>query len=141
MKLSTRSRYGTRALIEIARNYNRGPTKRKAIAETQGISEGYLESILSTLRARRVVRTVRGANGGFILERRPENLTLLEIVRVLEGSTAPLECVETPDTCDRAGGCAARVAWKRLHEAQTAALGGMTLQDLVNMGSDLTYSI
>ena len=141
MKLSTRSRYGTRALIEIARNYNRGPTKRKDIARTQGISEGYLESILSSLRAQHVVRTVRGSNGGFALERRPDKVTLLEIVRALEGGTAPIECVETPDICDRSADCAAREAWKRLHEAQNETLRGMTLQDLVTMGSDPMYTI
>jgi Rrf2 family cysteine metabolism transcriptional repressor len=138
MKLSTRCRYGTRALIEIARNFPQGPTKRKDIAVRQQISEGYLENILSILRAARFVRTVRGAHGGFVLERDPETITLLEIVSALEGTMSPIECVENEGVCSRTPNCAARKAWHHLYQAQTQALESMTLRDLVTLENDGT---
>jgi Rrf2 family protein len=133
MKLSTRCRYGTRALVEIARNYGGGPTKRKDIARAQGLSQAYLENILSVLKSQGLVKTTRGADGGFVLSKAPTSITMLDIVQALEGSIAPVDCLDDPTGCDRAGRCGARKAWKKLHDAQVKVLSGITLMDLVSM--------
>jgi Rrf2 family protein len=118
-------------MIEIAKRYGAGPVKRKDIAQTQGLTEGYLEAILGSLRGGHFVKTVRGAGGGFTLEKPPSGITLLDIVLALEGSISPVECVENPQVCERAVSCAARTAWVKLYEAERSALGSITLQDLV----------
>lgn len=133
MKLSTKTRYGTRALIEIARNYKKGPTKRKDIAKTQDISEGYLENILSTLKRQGLVSTVRGAEGGFVLEKSPAQITVLDIIVALEGTICPVECLERPEQCDKVPRCLSRIAWQKLYEAQKKTLSEITLQDLLDM--------
>ena len=136
MKLSTRCRYGTRAMVEIARNYGNGPTKRKDIAKSQDISEGYLENILSSLKEQNFLTTVRGADGGFVLEKSPSQIKLVEIVTALEGSICPVECIEKPEVCDKVGRCVTRKAWQKLYDAQITALSEITLQDLVDMAVD-----
>jgi Rrf2 family protein len=144
MKLSTRCRYGTRALVEIARRSNGVPVKRKDIAAAQGVTENYLENILSILQRRHFVKTIRGAGGGFVLARPPSQIMLIDVVRTLEGSIAPVECVENPDACDKSEGCSTRKVWKKLHEAQVNALGGISLQDMVDMeekGGALNFAI
>jgi Rrf2 family cysteine metabolism transcriptional repressor len=131
-------------MIEIARHYGNGPVKRREIARAQGLTQGYLEIILGSLRDSGYITTVRGAGGGFVLERPPSQITLLDMVTALEGSMAPVECVENPGLCDRAAGCAARAAWCILHEAQRSALGSITLERLVDMemqGRPLNFSI
>jgi Rrf2 family protein len=133
MKLSTRCRYGTRALTQIARNHGSGPTKRKDIARDHELSKGYLENILSALRTRRIVKAVRGADGGFVLGRDPSQITLLEVAEALEGTIAPVECVVDPARCERSSSCAARRVWKRLYDAQVGVLSGITLRDMVEM--------
>ena len=136
MKLSTRTRYGMRAMIEIARNYGRGPTKRRDITDSQGISHSYLENILIALKTKGLLSTVRGADGGFVLEKAPSTVTLYEIVTALEGSIAPTECVENPPDCSRTQRCAARQVWQKLHEAQVQVLTGLTLENLLEMEKD-----
>ena len=136
MKLSTKCRYGTRAMIEIARNYYKGPTKRKEIAASQDISEGYLENILSRLKNQHLVRTVRGANGGFVLEKKPGEITLYEIVIALEGSISPVDCIINTDICGKVSNCSARKAWQKLHLAQIKVLSDITLEDLIPMEPD-----
>jgi len=132
MKLSTRCRYGTRALIEIAKNYNLKPTKRKDIEKTQGISSPYLENILSILKNKHILKTTRGADGGFALEKQPSSISLYDVVVALEGSISPVECLEKPDQCKEVASCITREVWKRLNKAQKKALEEITLQDLVD---------
>jgi Rrf2 family protein len=136
MKLSTKCRYGLRAMIEIARNFNNGPINRKVIAKAQHISKAYLENILISLREKDLIHTTRGANGGFVLKDPPSKVTVLQIVNALEGSIAPVDCIENPALCEKAGPCAARKAWQKLYEAQKTALSGMTLQDLLDMEAE-----
>ncbi len=133
MKLSTRCRYGARAMVEIARHYKNGPTKRKDISRAQDISEGYLENILSLLRSRNYVSTVRGVGGGFVLEKSPSDIKLLDIVLALEGTISPVDCLEKPEVCDKIHRCVARKAWQKLYDAQVLALSQITLQDMLDM--------
>jgi Rrf2 family transcriptional regulator, cysteine metabolism repressor len=121
-----------RAMFEIARHYGKGVINRRDITKIQGISHGYLENILISLKTAQLIRPVRGANGGFVLARTPAQITLLEIVKALEGSLAPVECVENPGVCDRSGRCPTRSVWKKLFDAQVKILSGMTLQNLID---------
>jgi len=135
MQLSAKCRYGTRAMIEIARNERNGPVKRKVIVQAQGISHAYLENILISLKMSKLIRTVRGANGGFVLERRPSAINLFQIVLSLEGTMSPVECLDNRTICGKSDYCAERKAWAKLYDAQKSALKGMTLQDLLDMDS------
>jgi Rrf2 family transcriptional regulator, cysteine metabolism repressor len=144
MKLSTKCRYGTRAMIEIARHYKEGPVKRKDISRSQKISSAYLENILIALKSQHLIRTVRGANGGFTLEVPPGHITMFQIISALEGSIVPVECVDNPDACERSAMCAARKLWEELYHAQIAVLKKKTLQALVDAEDSkkqLDYSI
>lgn len=132
MKLSTRSRYGARATLEIARNWGKCHTKRKDIAKRQQISESYLENILITLKDCGVLTTVRGARGGFSLTRAPSQINLLEIFQALEGDLAPVDCTEVPEECSRSPDCVMRRVYDRLKAAQEEVFRSYTLQDLVN---------
>ena len=101
MKLSTKSRYGLRAVIEIAKTYGSAPAKRKSVASNQGISDSYLENILIVLKNNRIIETTRGVNGGYILSRSPKEITILEIVNSLEGPLDLVECVSSNATCSK----------------------------------------
>jgi len=133
MKLSTRCIYGTRAMLEIARNYKNGPVKRQHIAKSQGISVSYLENILITLKTQCLIRTTRGARGGFTLETSPEKITMFQIITALEGSIAPVDCVENHNTCDRMGHCIAQKFWQNFYEIQVKFLKTTNLQTLLDL--------
>ena len=143
MKLSTKCRYGVRAMVEIAKNFRNGPVKRKDISIVQDISSSYLENILITLKGNKLIRPTRGAKGGFVLEAEPSQITLYQIVLALEGSIAPVECLDNIAVCSKNRECVARKAWKKLYDAQTTTLKSITLQDLLDMENEdeLAYSI
>jgi Rrf2 family protein len=122
-------------MIEIARHYNKGPVKRKEISRNQNISSAYLENILISLKANKLIRTTRGANGGFALEKPPGSISLLQIVTFLEGTISPVECLENRSLCEKTGDCIARKVWEKLYNAQKDALKSVTLQDLLDMDS------
>ncbi|MBN1981961.1 MAG: Rrf2 family transcriptional regulator, partial [Chitinivibrionales bacterium] len=126
------------------RNYEKGPMKRKDIERIHGISRGYLENILSSLKEHNFVTTVRGAEGGFVLKRPPSQITLFDIVKALEGSIYPVDCVENTQMCQRWQHCASRTIWVRLYQAQYSTLHEITLQDCVAMeenNESATYEI
>jgi Rrf2 family protein len=131
-------------MMEIARSGKNGPIKRKDIAARQGISQAYLENILIALKTNKLIRTTRGASGGFVLETAPSNISMYQIVSFLEGSIAPVDCLENIEVCKETPRCAARKVWKKLYEAQVAVLESITLQDLLEMDmqeGELTYAI
>ncbi len=131
MKLSTKCRYGTRAMIEIARQHGRSPVKRRDISKSQKVSDSYLENILVSLRDAGLIESIRGAHGGYALIRPPAEITMLDIVSALEGDFAPVACVTDAGFCTSEEGCRARLVWRRLHQAQVEALQKITLQKLV----------
>ena len=131
MKLSTRGRYGTRALLELALHQGEGPVSLKDIARRQQISVHYLEHLITPLIAGGIVRSTRGARGGVSLTRSPEQIKLSEVVQLLEGSTAPVECVSNPEACSRSGSCVTRDIWSELKRVMDGVLDSITLQDLV----------
>jgi Rrf2 family protein len=131
LRLSTRTRYGTRALLELALHQGEGPVFLKDIAREQQISLPYLEHIVAPLIAGGIIRSTKGPKGGITLVKEPGDIKLSEITRLLEGSVAPVECIDNPKACRRAGTCATRDVWSRLKEAMDGVLEATTLQDLV----------
>jgi len=133
LKFSTRARYGLRAMLELALSYNPSePTPLFQIAERQGISEGYLEQMMTVLRKGGLVRSVRGAQGGYLLSRVPAKITTGEIIRCLEGPLGPTGCVseEDPEICDRSDFCVTRTLWEKVRNSIADVLDGTTLEDL-----------
>ncbi len=143
MKLSTRTRYGMRAAIELAQHEGKRPLQLKVIAERQGISVKYLEQLMSLLRSAGFVRSVRGSKGGYILARPAEQINVHEIFRCLEGAVSTAECTEDMDYCERAADCAAREIWLRVEEAIRNVLGSLTLADVVHQAKtcEVEYQI
>jgi len=131
MKLSTRGRYGTRALLELALHQGEGPILLKDIAQRQQISLRYLEHLITPLIAGGIVRSTRGARGGVLLARLPEEIKLSEVIQLLEGSVAPAECVNNPGICSRSTFCVTRDVWGELKRVMSEVLESTTLQDLV----------
>jgi len=135
MKLSTRTRYGVRAILELAENAGKGPMQLKAIARRQDISAKYLEQLMAVLKSAGLVRSVRGAKGGYILTRPANDIRLSEVFHCLEGTVTTAECVEDENYCQRAAGCAAKLIWTQIHEAIEEVLAANTLQDLMDKAS------
>jgi Rrf2 family protein len=140
MKLSTKCRYGARAILEIAKNYGKRPTKRKDIAHSQEISESYLENILLALKNCGLIDTVRGAHGGYALGRSPSTITLFQIVEALEGSLNLVECLADSASCGRVDECTMRGVWSSLKKAMEETLGRVTLQDLLDKNNSEVLS-
>ena len=133
MKLSTRSQYGTRALLDLALHQNDKPVLLKDIAQRQQIPLRYLEHLITPLIAGGIVRSTRGPRGGVSLAKSPEEIGLDEVIQYLEGSIAPVECVNNPDICNRSELCATRDIWSEVRKAIDGVLGSKTLQNLVEM--------
>ncbi len=131
MKISTKGRYGLRAMIELARSREGEPLLMRAITETQGIPIKYLHAILSNLKAAGLVRSVRGARGGYVLARPSGQIRVLEIMKALEGDLAVVDCVREQGACRRSRECASRVVWCELSRTIEAFLGRIKLDDLV----------
>lgn len=131
MKLSTKGRYATRAMLDLALHSSAGPVMIKDICQRQEISELYLKQLLAPLKAAGLVRAIRGAHGGFTLTRLPSQIKLIEIVQVMEGSIAPVECVDDARICSRSDLCVTRGVWAEMKKAMARVLESVTLQDLV----------
>ena len=132
MKLSTRGRYATRAMLDLALNYGLEPVVLSAVARRQQISEQYLEQLIGPLKVAGLVRSVRGPNGGFMLAKSPSVISINQIIRAVEGSTALVECVDDPQACSRADDCLTRRVWVKATEAVNNVFGSITLQELID---------
>lgn len=133
MKLSTRGRYGLRALLDLALYQSDSPIALNSVSERQGISEGYLEQLMAPLKKEGLVRSVRGAQGGYLLARDPKEIIVGDIIRALEGPIAFVDCVneEHPEECERAEGCVTRLVWAKVRDSVVEVLDSLTLDDLV----------
>ncbi len=131
MKLSTRGQYGTRALLELALHQGEGPILLRDIAQRQQIPLKYLEHLITPLVAGGMVRSTRGARGGVLLAKPSEEIKLSEVIQLLEGSIALVDCVNNPGICSRSKLCVTRDIWGELKEAMNGVLESTTLQDLV----------
>lgn len=130
MKISTRGKYGTRALLDLALHEERKPVFLKDIARRQQISVGYLEHLITPLIAAGILRSTRGPKGGISFARSPEEIKLSEVIQLLEGSIAPVECINNPGICRRSKLCAPRDVWNELNEAINNVLESINLKDL-----------
>lgn len=135
--LSTRSRYGTRFLMSLARHCGEKPVQIADIAREQGISVKYLEQIALALKKAGLIETVRGRRGGHRLAKDPDEITLDEIVAVLEGGRHLVRCLSRPESCDRASFCAPRLIWQEISQLLFQKLSLWTLGDLLRLEEGL----
>jgi len=134
MKLSTRGRYGVKAMLDLALYSTEGQVTLKSIAERQQLSENYLEQLFATLRKDGLVKSIRGAQGGYILAQSPSEITVGSVLRSLEGSLAPVECVteEEPAHCEKASACVTKLIWEKIRDRVNDVVDSINLQDLVD---------
>ncbi|KPK72906.1 hypothetical protein AMJ87_03390 [candidate division WOR_3 bacterium SM23_60] len=130
MKLSSRFRYGLRLLVDLARNYEKGPVLLKNIAECEKISKKYLEQIVILLRTAGIISATRGAKGGYYLVKDPKKIKITDIYKILEGSFAPVTCIDNPRTCTLIRTCPTRKLWVMLGEQIERTFKNQTLADL-----------
>lgn len=132
MKISSKGRYALRLMLDIAQHDNGTPVRIKDISSRQEISDKYLEQIISILNKAGFVRSIRGPQGGYLLTRKPEEYTVGMILRLTEGSMAPVACLEGEEnTCDRSENCVTLRVWERLKDAIDGVLDHITLADLL----------
>ncbi len=137
MKISTKGRYGLRALMDLSIYGKSGiPVFLSDIARRQEISDKYLEQIAAQLQRAGLVRTVRGRKGGYILNKSEKDIRLSDIITVLEGPVCLVDCVREPETCTKSQACSTRDIWRELSNKIEEILSGYTLEDLVNMQSE-----
>lgn len=131
MKVSTRGRYALHLMLDVALHQDGGPVSLKDIAKRQGISDKYLEQIIAILNKAGYVKSVRGPQGGYSLTKEPEEYTIGMILRLTEGSLAPVACVEEGSACEKSSSCATILVWQRINEAVNDVIDHMTLADLL----------
>ena len=147
MKISTRGQYGTRAMLELALHYSQGPILLKDIAKRQEISFRYLDQLFNPLKTSGLVKSIRGKGGGFLLAKPPDQISLGDVIQVLEGSLAPVDCVDDMTFCHRVEYCALRDVWIQQKEAMLNVLNSLTLEELARRqrekeeGAPLAYQI
>jgi Rrf2 family protein len=134
MKLSTKSTYGLRAMVNIALEHENGSVSVKEISKKERISSVYLEQLLNKLRRKKLVKSVRGPSGGYILSRSPDKITVKDIVLTLEGNISPVDCASGRESwkmkCGRNKNCVAKTVWTKLAKSISDCLDAITLEDL-----------
>ena len=135
MKITSRTEYGLRAMVYLAGRRDQGPAPLSEIAASEGFPGAFLERILARLREAGLVRATRGASGGYALARSPGSVAVADVVVALEGPLTLVDCMQSDRSCARAEACASRVVWRRLDDAITRALEGLSLEDLVAEGA------
>jgi len=136
MKISTKIRYGARAMLELAYHYGEGPIELKEIAKKENISLKYLEQVINPLRAAGLLKAVRGAKGGYSLAKPPSEICLYDVVETLEGPLNLLECLRDAKACQKIPSCVTRDIWKEVSEAISKIFYSITLEDMVNRKRD-----
>lgn len=130
MKISTKGRYGLRIMIDLASASEDTCVSIKDIAEKEQLSDKYLEQIINLLNKKGLVKSVRGAKGGYLLTRKPEDITVEDILLATEGSLAPVACAADNDMCDKYCDCATSVIWSEIYKAIVGVVRNITLADL-----------
>jgi Rrf2 family protein len=130
MKLSTRFRYGTRFMIDLARAYNNGPVTMNDIVKRERVSKKYMEQIVYRLISARLVKSVRGPKGGYVLTRAPEKVRLIDLYNILEGALVLVPCLADPKSCELVKTCAAREMWKSMQQKMEIMMKKNTLKSL-----------
>ncbi|MFZ5633052.1 MAG: RrF2 family transcriptional regulator [Bacillota bacterium] len=132
MRLSTRGHYGLKAMFDLAQHYGAGPIPLKSVAERQNISGHYLEQLIAVLRKGGLVKSVRGSRGGYVLARSPGEIRVGDVIRIVEGPIAPVECVSEFKTaeCDQADSCITRTVWAKVRDSIAQVMDSITLADM-----------
>jgi Rrf2 family protein len=130
MKISSRFRYGLRLLVDLAIHYEKGPVLLKNIAECEHISKKYLEQIVIALKIAGIIGATRGLKGGYYLTKAPSKIRVVDIYRILEGSFAPVDCLDNPHICDLIKTCQTRKLWAALERSVEKVFRDLTLADL-----------
>lgn len=131
MKLSTKGRYGVKAMVDLALHYGDTPVSIKTISQRQNISEYYLEQLFSPLRKAKLIKSIRGAQGGYVLNSAPKDITVAEVMYVLEGPIEISDCIEGTE-CDKTDYCATRLLWEKIKNSIDEVMESITLQDIVD---------
>lgn len=131
MKLSTKGRYGVKAMVDLAINYGKEPISIKAISQRQHVSEYYLEQLFSPLRKSGLIKSIRGAQGGYVLKRDPKDIKVSEIMYILEGPIEISDCVDG-SSCNNIDCCATRLLWEKIKHSIDSVMESVTLQDIVD---------
>lgn len=134
LKISTKGRYGLRALIDLAQYSEIEPVSISSIAARQGISERYLEQLMTLLKKAGLIKSIRGANGGYVLAREMTEISVGDVLRALEGSLEPVECAaqREEDGCEAAGGCVTKYVWQKINESINKTVNEMNIKQLVD---------
>ena len=138
MRISTKGRYGTRAMVDIGENYGKGPVSLRKLAQRQCISMKYMEQIIPLLKGSGLIRSTRGARGGYILAKAPDEISLRDIVRALEGSSSLVDCLDDDALCDRTEECVTYEVWQEVQRAIHKILDSTTLADLIKRHREKT---
>ena len=133
IRISTKGRYGTRFMLELAINFGKKPMLLKDIARSQEISEGYLQHIVDALKGADLIFSSRVGHGGYTLSRPPEQITLRDILSTLEGSINLVECIDNANICDRSNDCVSRIVWTEIGNKLSTSLQEMTLKKMVDL--------
>lgn len=131
MKLSTKGRYGVKAMVDLAIRYGDSPVSIKSIAERQNLSEFYLEQLFAPLRRAKLIKSIRGAQGGYVLNRSPKDITVADIIEVLEGPIEISSCLDTTE-CDNMDICPTRLLWEKIKKSIDDVTSSITLQDMAD---------
>lgn len=132
MKLSTKGRYGLKAMFELSLTHSKGPVSIKVIAKRQNIPEQYLEQIFSKLKKAKLIKSVRGAQGGYLLSKRASDITVYDILVVLEGPVSISDCLINEDSCENSNACVTKLVWAKMKDAIEDVMKSITLCDMVN---------
>ena len=132
MKLSTKGNYGLKAIFELSLNANEGPMPLNMIASRQKIPEQYLEQIFCTLKKSKLITSVRGAQGGYLLNKEPKEITVGDVLTILEGPVALSQCIIDEGACENANDCSTRLVWEKLKKGIEDVLNSITLQDMID---------
>lgn len=133
MKITTKGRYGLRALIDLAQYSEIEPVSINSIANRQGISERYLEQLMTLLKKAGIIKSIRGAGGGYVLAKEMEDISVGDVLRALEGSLEPVECAafNEEDSCQAAGGCVTKYVWQKINESINQTVNEISIKQLV----------
>ena len=143
MKISTKGRYGLRALIDLAQYSEIEPVSINSIAARQGISERYLEQLMTLMKKAGLIKSIRGAGGGYILTKDMSDISVGDVLRALEGNLKPVECAafSQDDSCEAAGGCVTKYVWQRINESINRTVDEIDLKQLVDESKNMQNNL
>ena len=131
MKLSTKGRYGVRAMVDLAASYGGAPVSIKSISKRENLSEYYLEQLFSPLRRANIIRSIRGAQGGYVLCKPPNEITVGDIMTILEGPIEIADCIDGVE-CESSDFCATKAVWEKIKNSIDSVMDSITLQDIID---------